>query len=82
MQKPTIGRVVLVRAPQLFEGWGPALVAHVWSDTCINVGGFTPNGHAFAYTSVTRHVEGHDGLGVTWKWPDREPAAAAEEATQ
>lgn len=55
MIKPTIGRVVLVfarvssldkRQPE------PALVTYVHSDTCISVGGFNAEGHAFGLTSV------------------------------
>lgn len=57
MIKPTIGRVVLYWPP-IPEGGTqrdqplPALVSYVWSDTCINIGGFDGNGIPFHATSV------------------------------
>lgn len=54
MISPTIGRVVLVNRPENTSGQPePALICHVWSDTCINVGGFDSNGVPFAITSIT-----------------------------
>jgi hypothetical protein len=54
MIKPTIGRVVLVHRPYSIyrEQPEPALIAFVWSDSCINVGGFDANGTPFSATSV------------------------------
>lgn len=59
MIHPTVGRVVLFHPGSGFSGCSagagiplPALVARVWSDTCINVGGFDANGEPFAATSV------------------------------
>lgn len=54
MIKPTIGRVVLVHRPQSInrDQPEPALVSFVWSDICINVGGFDANGQPFSATSV------------------------------
>lgn len=55
MIKPTIGRVVLVRnrptSIDLSQA-EPALVAYVWGDRCINVGGFNAGGTPFGATSV------------------------------
>ena len=57
--KPTIGRVVLYWPDKEFRGCRPdacqplpALIARVWSDTSINVGGFDANGMPFSATSV------------------------------
>lgn len=54
MIKPTIGRVVWVHRPQVInrDQTEPALVCFVWSDICINVGGFDANGQPFSATSV------------------------------
>lgn len=57
MITPTIGRVVLYWPPVAIDGVQraqphPALISHVWSDTCINVGGFDQNGVPFAACSV------------------------------
>jgi len=51
MIKPTIGRVVLVHRGKS-EQAEPALVAFVWSDRMVNVGGFDNNGTPFAATSM------------------------------
>lgn len=59
MIKPTVGRVILFHPGPGFTGCRasdgeplPALVARVWSDTCINIGGFDANGVPFSATSV------------------------------
>jgi hypothetical protein len=53
MIKPTIGRVVLVYRPNSgSDQFEPAQITYVWSDTCINVGGFDRNGKPFAETSL------------------------------
>jgi hypothetical protein len=52
MIKPTIGRVVLVYRPGKSDQWEPAQISYVWSDTCINVGGFDKNGIPFRETSL------------------------------
>ena len=68
MKKPSIGRVVHVT---LGGSCRPALVAHVWSDTTVNVGGFDQNGLPFARTSVAAgDTEG------TWHWPEYVPDEA------
>lgn len=61
--KPTIGRVVWFvpshapdRLPQ--EQPNAALIAYVHGDSCINVGGFDPNGNHFAACSVPLLQEG------------------------
>lgn len=54
--KPTIGRVVLVHTSAAARDAStqprPALVAYVWNDRLINVGGFDQNGVPFAHTSL------------------------------
>lgn len=53
MIKPTIGRVVLVRRPEVTHPQPEAgLVTFVHSDNMINVAGFDHNGVPFARTSV------------------------------
>ncbi len=56
---PTIGRVVLYWPDKSFSGCRPdagqplpALIARVWNDTSINVGGFDANGVPFSAGSV------------------------------
>lgn len=54
MIKPTIGRVILFYSFAHTDGqqpW-PALVAHVHSDRCINVGGFMENGEVFKDVAI------------------------------
>lgn len=59
MIKPTIGRVVWFwpnpDSPQgNTDGQPlPALICHVWGDTCVNIAGFDANGNPFKHTSVT-----------------------------
>lgn len=55
MIKPTIGRVVLYYGPGEYSAQSqprPALICYVYSDTCINVGGFDRNGQPFQASSV------------------------------
>ena len=54
MIKPTIGRVVWYHAPGTTSTVRPqaAIVAHVWSDTCVNLAVFDVNGAASNATSV------------------------------
>lgn len=53
MIKPTIGRVVWYHPvdadPEITH---PAIVTHVWSDTCVNLAIFASNGKPYAETSV------------------------------
>lgn len=65
MTKPTNGRVVWYHPSQfdlssgqiVFHGSQPlaAIVAHVWSDTCVNLTVFDSNGNPHSKTSVTLH---------------------------
>lgn len=54
MIKPTIGRVVLFTpaGAKPEDQKQAALVAHVWSDTCVNLAIFDENGAAYNKTSV------------------------------
>jgi hypothetical protein len=56
--KPTVGRVVLYKAhsnetyPGAGDGFQPAIVCKVWSDTCVNLAVFDANGNPSGRTSV------------------------------
>lgn len=54
MIQPTVGRVVWYwpTGPSPVEQPWPALIAHVWDDRCINIGGFDNYGNPFARMSV------------------------------
>lgn len=52
MIKPTIGRVVLVHRTGMGDQPEAALIAYVYSDRMINVGGFDHQGNPFQATSV------------------------------
>lgn len=54
MIQPTIGRVVWYHPESSTEQQQPyaAIVAHVWSDTCVNLAVFDSNGVATNKTSV------------------------------
>lgn len=81
--KPTVGRVVLVKGPNIPpEGW-PALITAVWSDFCINVAGFTTGGSPFARSSLELAQEGRPihSLGEYAEWmPFQKGQAAKTEA--
>jgi len=59
MIKPTIGRVVWHYPHGMTEAHQPhpALIAYVWSDTCVNLGGFDENGQPYSATSVLLYDE-------------------------
>jgi len=59
MIKPTIGRVVWYWPTHKVDSPLPALICHVWSDTCINIGGFDQDGRPFGETSVLLHQYGN-----------------------
>jgi hypothetical protein len=58
MIKPTVGRVVWYHPDNVdniihTKGQPPAgIVAHVWSDSCVNLAVFDSNGRTHNYTSV------------------------------
>lgn len=54
MIKPTVGRVVWYHPSGASSTDQPcaAIVAHVWSDTCINLATFSANGESSFQTSV------------------------------
>lgn len=90
MIKPTIGRVVLVYRPGKSDQFEPALISYVWSDTCINVGGFDRNGNPFRETSLFLNqdisvdpitppkLEGDEGLEPFACWMPYQKAQAAK----
>ena len=89
MIKPTIGRVVWFypKGSNPEDQPLPALVAHVWSDTCVNLGIFDANGNAMANppTSVLLVHDGMEvpsgGLYCTWM-PYQKGQAAKYEALE
>lgn len=89
---PTIGRVVLVRKngntgyPEIYEASNgdalPALVARVWNDRLLNVGGFDANGTPFALTSLVLVQDGDEipQQGVSYaEWMPYQKAQAAKQ---
>lgn len=69
--KPTVGRIVhYMYGGEMF----PAMITHVWTDTCVNLvifnNGLTDNGLevTFKRPSVT-FAENH--VNHTWHWPER-----------
>lgn len=67
MIAPTVGRVLhfypgtrFTGVPALDNQPLPAMICHVWSDTCVNIAGFDANGSPFALTSVLLVQEDND----------------------
>ena len=86
MIQPTVGRVVWFYRESLSpEGTQPfaAIVAHVWSDRLINVGGFNSNGEPFAMTFVQliQDDDAPNGPHCTWM-PYQKGQAAKTEALE
>ena len=80
MIQPTIGRVVWFW-PTAEEKEQPfaAMVAHVWTPTCINVGGFDPNGNPFNMTRVVLiQEEGEVPAGPHCRWMPYQKGQAAK----
>lgn len=96
-QKPTVGRIVLYR-PQASTGKSqlyPAIITHVWSDSCVNLHVFNDDswpllekeGSEFVsgtcLTSVSAAGDPENMSPRSWIWPPREnpqPAAAPAES--
>lgn len=77
MQKPSLGRVVLVPMdPAANNGAevAPAIITRVWSDTCVNVRVLADGPDTPLRTSVT-HIEDladlEPGQRHCWTWPPR-----------
>lgn len=67
--KPSLGRIVLFsRAGVITER--PAIVTHVWSDSCVNLQAFPVAGHPDEITSVCMAEEPSAGSD-SWRWPPR-----------
>jgi hypothetical protein len=91
MIQPTVGRVVLFHhcgGLSHLVSHGPVLaclIAHVWNDRLINVGGFDSNGMAFGRTSVRLlqddDVAGKNEIHATWM-PYQKGQAAKTEALE
>ena len=75
MIKPTVGRVVWFYPDRYNQQAQPlaAVIAHVWSDTCVNLAIFDANGRPLAEppTSVRlvqpEEVQPTDGHVCTWR---------------
>lgn len=74
--KPTIGRIVhYVTGNNEPGNHYPAIVTHVWSDTCVNLNVF-PKGQSMdgensgVKTSVVLDSNGE--RAYSWHWPERE----------
>ena len=59
MIKPTIGRVVWYRPSIDHNCVYAAIIARVWSDTCVNLAIFDENGNPYNKTSVLLYQEGN-----------------------
>lgn len=85
MIKPTIGRVVWFWPGLANEGQPQAaIVAHVWSDTCVNLAVFDANGNASGRTSVLLHQDGNERQSACFaEWmPYQKGQAAKTEALE
>ena len=86
MIKPTVGRVVWFHPSGSEPVHQPnaAIVAHVWSDTCINLAVFDANGVASNQTSVFLYQgEGERPSSLYAEWmPYQQGQAAKTEALE
>jgi hypothetical protein len=89
MIKPTVGRVVWFFPRGFKQGDQPfaALIAHVWSDTCVNLAIFDANGQPFppGTTSILLLQDGNEapsgGMYCAWM-PYQVGQAAKYEAAE
>jgi len=91
MIKPTVGRVVLYK-PQSTERFAdddgaqrwPAIVTNVWSDTCINVTVFDPNGTSVGGRCSVTLAQDYEEAQEGWcEWmPYQKGQAAKTEALE
>lgn len=93
MIKPTVGRIVHYHPTFSDQERGmnftdtqpvAAMVACVWSDTCVNLTVFDANGYAHSRTSVLLHQEGNTkpGRGYAEWMPYQTGQAAKTEKLQ
>ena len=70
--KPTIGRVVIFHPTQAVAH--AAIIAHVDSDTCVNLAVFNSNGCIYDMTSVQLVAPGaaKPEFGMFCEWPDHQ----------
>jgi hypothetical protein len=87
MIKPTIGRVVWFKpssdesdANFVCSSCCAAIIAHVWSDTCVNLAVFDANGNSHSKTSVLLIQEGNPvpGGGYYCEWMPYQKGQAAK----
>ena len=91
MIKPTVGRVVWYHPDRNSAESGfassetcAAIIAHVWSDTCVNLAVFDANGVAHNRTSVYLLQDGSERPGSSYcEWmPYQKGQAAKTEALE
>lgn len=84
MITPTIGRVVWYHPPDSVPHAQPfaAIVAHVWSDTCVNLAYFDANGLAHNATSVLLVQDGSEVPAANYcEWMPYQKLQAEKHAT-
>jgi hypothetical protein len=72
-QKPSLGRIVLVKTHERLinaQDEHAAIVTQVFADDCVNVLVFPGAGEMFAVGSVRPAHEGQT-KGHSWRWPPR-----------
>lgn len=85
MIKPTVGRVVLYKphSHERFAGddgsqrW-PALVTNVWSDTCVNLAVFDPNGNSAGGRTSVFLAQDQDAQDGWCEWMPYQKGQAAK----
>lgn len=71
MTTPTVGRIVHYTEEtkgDIVPDQHAAIITAVWSDTCVNLTIFHPDGHTYSKTSV---VQSADQECDSWDWPPR-----------
>jgi len=74
-QKPSLGRIVQYSQPagearHNDERTHPAIITHVWSDTCVNLTVFFDNAAPEPRTSVCLRTDDADhNPNAYWEWP-------------
>jgi len=75
-QKPSIGRIVHFHAGNDKGSAYPAVITHVWSDSCVNLNVFDDGSYPLPDeqkkpTSVMLATGDTAGLKHVWSWPPR-----------
>jgi hypothetical protein len=77
-QKPSVGRIVLYMPPEGLRGKAPqpypAIITHVWSETCVNLAVFGDGTYGLPRdvpTNVSLSPAGEEIALGCWAWPPR-----------